>query len=278
MVKNSNILLKFIRFLFILIMLVFFLWPFVMVLVNSMKDDGEFLTNPVLLPKKIDFSNFAIAYEKMNFINSSLNSVIITILGTFLIIIISSMTAYRLVRKKSFFNNTVFFLIIATMIIPFQAIMIPLVGIYGAKLHMLNNKWILIYMYIGFGIAQAVFMFHGFIKGIPIEIEEASIIDGCSELKKFFLVIVPLLKPILITIAIIDVLWIWNDYLLPTLVLGNTVDEFTLPLSTYKFYGTYSAQYTLVMAGLIMTMTPVLILYLFLQKYIIEGITQGSIK
>jgi raffinose/stachyose/melibiose transport system permease protein len=278
MKKNNNIILTILKYIFIFGMLVFFIGPFLMIIVNSMKENKDFYENPILLPNKINFENFVDAFEKMDFINSAINSLIITFVGTMLIIIFASMMAYRFVRNKSYFNNTMFFIMIATMIIPFQAVMIPLVGIYGGKLHMLNNKWILIYMYLGFGISQAVFMYHGFIKGIPIEIEEAATIDGCSEFKKYYLVILPLLKPITITIAIIDILWIWNDYLLPTLVLGSSLEEFTLPLSTYKFYGTYSADYTLLMASLIMIMIPVLILYVFLQKYIIDGITQGSIK
>lgn len=263
---------------FLGVLLFLFLCPFLMVIINAFKTDGEFFTNPIALPEKLNFSNFVTAYQNMNFINSAYNSLVVTIFGTGLIVLLSAMTAHRFVRYKSKFNNFMFFFMVATMIIPFQAVMIPLVGIYGGKLHMLNNKWMLIYMCIGFGVSQAVFMFNGFIKSIPLELEEAATIDGCTKLQTFFNIVWPLLKPITMTVVIIDVLWIWNDFLLPTLVLGPAVKEFTLPLATFKFFGTYTAQYSLLMASLVMTMAPVLILYLFLQKYIIQGVTQGSIK
>lgn len=282
MVSNSNSAVKkissIVNTIFLSIMLFLFLCPFILVLLNAVKTDGEFLTNPLSLPKSLNFSNFTVAFKQMNFWNSAINSLLVTVIGTGLIVILSSMTAHRFVRHKSKFNNFMFFFMVATMIIPFQSIMIPLVGIYGGKLHMLNNKWMLIYMCIGFGSAQAVFMYNGFIKSIPLELEEAAMIDGCTKLQTFFHVVWPLLKSITMTIIIIDVLWIWNDFLLPTLVLGPAVKEFTLPLSTFKFFGTYSAQYTLLMASLVMTVTPVIILYLFLQKHIIQGVTQGSIK
>lgn len=278
MISNKSKLLGIIKTVFLSTLLFLFLCPFIMVLINSFKSDGDFLSNPLSLPQDLSLSNFVEAYKNMNFLNSAYNSLIVTVLGSGLIVILSAMTAHRFVRHKSKFNNFMFFFMIATMIVPFQAVMIPLVGIYGGKLHMLNNKWILIYMCIGFGVSQAVFMYNGFIKSVPLELEEAARIDGCTMQQTFFKIIWPLLKPVTATIVIIDVLWIWNDFLLPTLVLGPAMKEYTLPLSTFKFFGTYSAQYTLVMASLIMTMTPVIILYLFLQKYIIQGVTQGSIK
>jgi raffinose/stachyose/melibiose transport system permease protein len=142
---------------------------------------------------------------------------------------------------------------------------------------MLNSKWALIYMYIGFGTSLAVFIYHGFIKSIPLELEESAMIDGCSKLQTFQRIVFPLLKPTTVTLIILNLLWIWNDFLLPSLVL-IAPNQRTLPLSTFYFFGTYTVEYGALMAGLLMTIIPVIIIYLFLQKYIINGILEGSIK
>jgi raffinose/stachyose/melibiose transport system permease protein len=165
---------------------------------------------------------------------------------------------------------------VGAMLIPFQAIMIPMLRIFGF-IGMINNIWGLIYLYIGFGAGLAVFIYHGFIKSIPLELEEAAMIDGASRTQVFFHIVFPLLKSTTITIAVLDVLWIWNDFLLPNLVLLRP-SNMTLPLSTYRFYLTYTVDYGLLMAGLVMTVAPLILMYLFLQRYIIKGIIQGSIK
>lgn len=281
MIKSSPLIssvMAILKFLFLAVLMLMFIFPFIMVVLNAFKTDGDFLTNPMSLPKEFVFKNFSTAFEKMNFIKAFSNSLIVTVLGTSLIILFSSMAAYWFVRNASKFNNFVFYSMVGAMIIPFQAVMIPLVGIYFGKLRMPSNKWLLIYMCIGFGISQAVFMYSGFIKGISRELDEAAMIDGCSRLRTFFMIIFPLLTPITVTIIIIDVLWIWNDFLLPTLIVGTSIKEYTLPLSTYKFFGTYTAQYTLIMASLLMTMAPVIVMYLFLQKFIVAGLTQGAVK
>lgn len=266
------------KYIVISVLLLLFMSPFFMVLLNAFKTDGEFIISPLSLPAHFSLDNFVKAFKAMNFLNAFMNSLIVTLLGTALIIILAAMTAHRFTRHKSKFNKFFFYVMVATMIIPFQAIMIPLVGIYGGKLHLLGNKWILIYMCIGFGISQAVFMYSGFIKGIPLELEEAALIDGCNKFQMFFMIVLPLLKTITVTLIIMNVLWLWNDYLLPTLVLGSKLKQMTLPLSTFSFYGSYSADYTLIMASLIMTMIPVVVMYLFLQRYIISGIVNGAIK
>lgn len=250
--------------------------PFLLVWINSFKSTPEFLSNPIALPIRLNITNFMIAFEKMRFLYAFSNSLIITVFGVGLISLFSAMTAYLFVRKKWKFNQYLFLLMVASMIIPFQAIMIPLVKIYGS-LGMLNNKWTLIYMYIGFGSSLAVFIYHGFIKSIPLELEEAAMIDGCGKLQTFFKVVFPLLKPTTMTIAVLNLLWIWNDFLLPSLVL-LVPEQRTLPLSTFYFFGTYTVDYGMLMAGLMMSILPVIGVYLFLQKHIIKGIMEGSIK
>lgn len=274
--EKNNRLLNGIKFFALSIFLVLYIFPFFIVLINSFKERKEILESPLNLPSVLNLSNYIDAFTKMNYIHAFLNSLIITAFSVFLITLLSSMTAYIFARKKWKFNQFMFFFMVASMIIPFQGIMIPLVKIYGS-IGMMNSKWALIYMYVGFGASLAVFMYHGFIKSIPLELEEAATIDGCSQLQTFFKIVFPLLKPVTTTIAILDILWIWNDFLLPYLVL-MAPEQRTLPLSVFYFYGTYTIEYGPAMAALMLATIPVIIVYLLMQKQIIEGVLKGSIK
>lgn len=266
-------------FTILLITLVIFAFPFFLLIINSFKLNGEILENPFSLPTSFSFAQFADAIEKMDFLVTFKNSLLITVLSTIFILLFSAMCAYFLVRVKSKFNNTFFAILVASMIIPFQSIMIPLINIYGAEL-----KWIdaapvplLIAFYIGFGSSLSVFMYHGFMKSIPFELEEAAWIDGCTPKQTFFKIILPMLSPTTVTIGILNVLWIWNDYLLPSLVL-NSENNYTLPIKMKVFNGTYMNNWELLIPAILITIVPVMIVYLIGQKMIIEGITQGSIK
>ena len=188
------------------------------------------------------------------------------------------MLAYYIVRHKNWVSKLMLALMVASMIIPFQAIMIPLVSIYGGMLNVLNHRITLIFLHTGFSMAMSVFMFHGFINGnIPIALEEAAYIDGCTHVQTFFKIVFPLLRPIISTMVILNSLAFWNDFLLPSLVLTDK-ELLTLPLSTYSFYGTYSADYGTIMAGLLLCVAPILILYVVLQKQIIGGVVAGAVK
>lgn len=274
--RNKNNALTWTKFIALLLLLVLFIFPFLMLLVNSFKENKAITSSPLSLPGSMNFSNYTNAFDKMSYISAFMNSTIITVVSVALISILAAMTAHYFVRNQTKLNQYMFFLMVAAMIIPFQAIMIPLVKIYGS-IGFLNSKWALIYMYIGFGSPLAVFIYHGFVKSIPAELEEAALIDGCTRTQTFFRIVFPVLAPTTVTIAILNVLWIWNDFLLPSLVL-IAPEERTLPLSTFYFFGTYSVDYGPLMAGLVLTILPVLIVYLFAQKYIIQGVMQGSIK
>jgi len=274
--KKQEQFLKIAKMLALVILVALYIVPLLFVLLNSFKETTEIIAKPLALPTHFSFTNYIIAFDKMNYLHGFFNSLVITTCSVLLIVIFSSSAAYLFVRKKWKINKFMFLIMIAAMIIPFQGIMIPLVKIYGS-LHMLNNKWSLIYMYLGFGTSLAVFMYHGFIKSIPLELEEAAMIDGATRFQTFTKIVFPLLKSQTMTIAILDILWIWNDFLLPNLILG-TADTRTLPLSTYYFYGTHTVDYGLSMAGLILSVIPVVIVYMFMQKHIIEGVMQGSIK
>ncbi|WP_053373782.1 carbohydrate ABC transporter permease [Paenibacillus sp. FJAT-27812] len=273
---NKNGTLAWTKFIALFIGLLLFVFPFLMLLVNSFKENKAITSSPLSLPDRFSFANYTNAFGKMEYVSAFTNSVVITVLSVALISFLAAMTAHYFVRNQSKLNQYTFFLMVAAMIIPFQAIMIPLVKIYGS-IGFLNSKWALIYMYIGFGSPLAVFIYHGFVKSIPAELEEAALIDGCTRTQTFFRIVFPVLAPTTVTIAILNVLWIWNDFLLPSLVLISP-NERTLPLSTFYFFGTYTVDYGPLMAGLMLTILPVLVVYLFAQKYIIQGVMQGSIK
>ncbi|WWM60751.1 carbohydrate ABC transporter permease [Paenibacillus tundrae] len=260
----------------LIVAMMVFIFPFLLLISNSFKANQAITSDPLGLPASFQWDNYVSAFDKMGYISAFGNSLLITVLGVVLIALFAAMTAHYFVRHNSKLNQYLFFLMVAAMIIPFQAIMIPLVKIYGS-LSLLDNKWSLIYMYIGFGSPLAVFIYHGFIKSIPLELEEAALMDGCGRVQTFFRIVLPVLLPTSVTIAVLNVLWIWNDFLLPSLVLTSS-EQRTLPLSTFYFYGTYTVDYGPLMAGLVLTLLPVLVVYLFAQKYIIQGVMQGSIK
>ncbi|MCM3175561.1 MULTISPECIES: carbohydrate ABC transporter permease [Paenibacillus] len=260
----------------LIVAMIVFIFPFLLLISNSFKANQAITSDPLGLPASFQWDNYVSAFDKMGYISAFGNSLLITVLGVVLIALFAAMTAHYFVRHNSKLNQYLFFLMVAAMIIPFQAIMIPLVKIYGS-LSLLDNKWSLIYMYIGFGSPLAVFIYHGFIKSIPLELEEAALMDGCGRVQTFFRIVLPVLLPTSVTIAVLNVLWIWNDFLLPSLVLTSS-EQRTLPLSTFYFYGTYTVDYGPLMAGLVLTLLPVLVVYLFAQKYIIQGVMQGSIK
>lgn len=266
------------KFLALLLALVFYIVPFVLVILNSFKAKRDIIKNPFAFNTPMSLENYKTAFEKMNYLRAFGNSIFITTLSTILVILLASMCAYYIVRANNLISKIVFALMVASMIIPFQAIMIPLVSIYGGTLNMLNSKLSLIFMHVGFSMSMGVFMFSGFIRSsVPISLEEAAYIDGCNKFQTFFIIVLPLLKPITATLVILNAMAFWNDYLLPSLVLGKK-ELYTLPLSTYAFYGTYTSDYGLIMAGLVLTLAPILILYFFLQRYIISGVVAGAVK
>ena len=264
------------RTVFVFALLILFLVPFYLVLNNSFRSTELFVSSPFQLTDSLDLKNYVDAFTKMRFMNGLENSAMITLCSVAVILITASMSAHYLVRNHNRLSSAIFGVMVASMIVPFQAVMIPLAKIYGS-MNLYNNPWTLIFFYMGGGQAFAVFIFHGFIKGIPVELEEAALIDGCGRLKNFFRIVLPNLKPVMVTVLILDVLWIWNDYLLPSMVLLSP-DLRTLPLSTYSFFTTYSVDYAPLMAGLVLTIIPVITLYLLCQKQIIEGVVQGAIK
>jgi raffinose/stachyose/melibiose transport system permease protein len=236
----------------------------------------------VALPSKLTFEFYKNAMEKMNFLRAFGNSLTVTIISIAVIVILASMTAWMLVRTNNKFSKVLFMIFVATMIIPFQTIMMPLMQVMGwisdtIHIKMVNTIGALIYMNIGFGASMAVFLYHGFVKSIPVSLEEAATIDGCNKLGVFYKIVFPMLKPTTVTVMILDVIWIWNDYLLPSLVLSSK-ELRTIPLSTASFFGQFTIEWNFAMAGLTLTIIPVIIFYLAAQKYIVKGVAAGAVK
>ncbi|WP_226035488.1 carbohydrate ABC transporter permease [Aquibacillus saliphilus] len=276
MVKKNNSLAAILKIIVLYITLLIILLPFLIIVMNSFKTTQKFIESPFSLPKSFDFSNYIEAFQSMNFMQGITNSLILTVGSIIVIVFFSSMTAYLFARFKWKINSILFFCILSSMALPFQVLMIPLVILYG-EMDLLNMRPSLMFMYVGFGLPLGVFIFHGFIKGIPYELEEAAFIEGCSRLRTFFVVVLPLLKPVMVTLIILEVLIIWNDYLLASLIVQSP-ELRTLPLSVFNFFTAYSVDYAPLMAGLLMAMIPVLLLYLGLQKHIIQGIVDGALK
>lgn len=258
------------------VLFVLYVYPFVFIVLNSFRSRVDIVRNPMGWPETWQVSNYVEAFEAMHFVRAMTNSLTVTVSSLVLVIVFSSMFAYFLARWHWKFNTVVFTLLVMSMIIPFQVLMIPYSFVFG-QLNLLDTIPTLVFSYVGFAMAQSTFLYHGFIKGIPKELEEAATIDGANRFQVFARVVFPMLKPITATIAIINGLWFWNDFLLPFLVL-RTPGLRTIPLSTFVFFGRFTTEFGVAMAALIMAALPIVMFFLFAQKYIIRGLVEGAIK
>ena len=269
-----------IRFITLGILLVIYIFPFFLVLINALKEKTDIIRDPLALvgEQGATFANFIEAADRMHFFRALGNSLLITVVSTALIVIFSSMAAYIMTRKNWLACRALFVMMILSLAIPFQVLMIPLVSIYGGIFHILNHRATLIFFHVGFCVSMSCFLFCGTIRStIPLELEEAASIDGCSQFQIFRKIVFPLLKPTIATTIIINALNIWNDYLLPSLILTDNELQ-TLPIATRVFYGAFSSDLNLLMAALVLMIVPILVLYLFLQKHIINGVVAGAVK
>ncbi|GAA3401932.1 carbohydrate ABC transporter permease [Paenibacillus hodogayensis] len=253
-----------------------FLAPFYFVIVNSVKSFGDLLVNSANLPKSLHFENYSRVWEITQFPKVFANSLMITIASNVGLVVISAMAAYRMVRVPNRLNKLLLLGFVSAMVIPFQSVMIPLVRV-ADTLHLMDSIPGLVICYFGFGVSLNLFLYHGFVKSIPQEIEESAVVDGCSPFGVFWRIVFPLLKPMTVTVVLLNSLWIWNDFLLPLLILASP-DLRTIPLATYSFFGQYTKQWDLALAGLVLSVTPIVLFFLAMQRHIIEGITAGSVK
>ena len=274
--RNKNLLSAFFALLSIA-----YVFPVFMVVVNSFKLNTFVKTETFAMPNAESYAGFSNFIKGMTFggypfINSVFYSVVITILSTALIVLFTSMAAWYITRVDSIVCRVVYYLCVFSMVVPFQMVMFTLSK--TADTLGLNTPWTIPVIYLGFGAGLAVFMFVGFVKGIPVDIEEAAAIDGCSPIRTFFNVVLPMMKPTLISVTILELMWVWNDYLLPYLVLDIT-EYRTLPIHIQYLKGSYgTVDLGATMAIIMMAILPIIIVYLFCQKYIIKGVAAGAVK
>ncbi|MDR2505339.1 MAG: carbohydrate ABC transporter permease [Oscillospiraceae bacterium] len=264
-----------------------FMLPFIIVLLNSMRTNVEIINQAVGIPQNpaIIAQNVLTVWNNptFSFMRAFIDSVIITAGSLALISLFSSMTAWVLVRNKTRWSSLLFMLYVSAMVIPFQVVMFPLISwfrtlgsFFGVQL--LRTHAGLMFAYLGFGESLTIFIFHGFIKNVPLELEEAADIDGCTRAGTFFRVVLPLLQPVFVTVLVLNGLWIWNDYLLPLLILGSNSGVRTIPLAVQGFIGSFVKQWNLIMVSTMLAMIPIIIIYLLAQKYIVSGLVEGAIK
>ena len=264
-------------FVLLTILAIYCLFPIFMALLNSLKTKPEMFTNIMALPKEINFDNYVRTFQKMRYASSFVNNLIIVAIGMSGIVFFSAMAGWAMCRTKTRLSSVLFGLFVFSMLIPFNSIMIPLYRIAGI-LHLTNSTVGMGIIYIGLGVGMAIFMYHGFAKSsIPLEIEEAAHIDGCGMFSTFFVIVLPLLGPITATICIMNVLWMWNDFLLPIIMLQSP-KNYTLLLSTNMLFGQYSSDWPAILSALVLAVIPVIVLYAFLQKNILQGIADGAVK
>lgn len=255
-----------------------FIFPIIIVLINSFKGQFYITDDPFSFPTAETFSgikNYISGIEKTGFFSALFYSLFITVGSVALIVICTSMTAWYLARAKGPTSSFLYYAFVFSMIVPFQMVMFTMSKV--ANMLHLDNPVGIIILYLGFGAGLSVFIFSGFVKSIPTEIEEAATVDGCGPLRMFFSVIFPILRPTSVTVAILNTMWIWNDYLLPYLVIGN--DYKTIPVAVQYLQGGYGAKdMGALMAMLVLAIIPIVIFYLFCQKYIIKGVVAGAVK
>ena len=257
-----------------------YIFPIMLVFINSFKKKAYISRKPFDIPNGkmyVGLENYVRGIKQANFFEGAKWSTVITVGSVFLIILCTSMCAWYIVRVKNALTKAIYYLCLFAMIVPFQMEMFTLSKLANSL--GLNTPWGLWIIYLGFGAGLSVFMFTGFVKSIPIEIEEAAMIDGCNPLQTFFGVVMPILKPTAITVSILNAMWIWNDYLLPYLVIGLSTSYKTIPVAVQYLVGSYGAKdMGAMMAILVMSIVPIIIFYLACQKYIIEGVVAGAVK
>ena len=266
-------------FFVLLALSVLFLVPIIIVIINSFKSRIFISSQPLKLPNAETFvalENYINGVTSSDFFSAFLRSLFITVVSVVLIVLFASMAAWYIVRSNSKITKGIYYMLVFSMIVPFQMVMYTMT--YVTNRANLDNVFGITFVYLGFGAGLSVFMLCGFIKSIPLEIEEAAMIDGASPIQAFFTVVFPMLKPTAITVAILNTMWIWNDYLLPYLVLGS--DKKTIPVAIQlAMQGAYgSTDYGGFMAMLVLAIVPIIIFYIFCQKYIIKGVVAGAVK
>ncbi|WP_194188379.1 carbohydrate ABC transporter permease [Enterococcus sp. AZ046] len=250
-------------------------YPFFLIVINSFKTKAEIFQSTLSLPGGLSFENYQEALEKLDFIRSLMNSLLITVGSLILVVFVSSMAAYALSRNTSRLSSVLYFVVAIGLLIPFQGIMIPLISLFG-RMNLLNQPGLMI-MYLGLAVSMSTFLYYGALRGIPRSLDEAAIIDGANTFQIYWKVILPLLKPTTVTVIVLNTLWFWNDYLLPSLSI-NKAGMYTIPLRMFYFFGEFNKQWHLALAALVIVVLPIILLFIALQKHVVKGISDGAVK
>lgn len=276
MSSRDHIALRAVSSVILAVMAVFFALPIYMAVVNSFKTQKEIFSSVLAWPQSFGFDNYVNVFRSVDLLRSLGNSLTVTVIGVGGMLLFGAMAGYKLSRTPGKLSGFIFFLFLSSIMIPFHVIMITLSQV-AKSLHLQGSTTGLGIMYIGLSLNMVVFLYHGFVKGIPKELEEAAKMDGAGELYTFFRIILPLLKPITVTLAILNVLYIWNDFLLPLLMLTD-VNKYTLILTTNSFFGQYTKDWGSILSSLVMTAVPVFAFFIVFQKWILQGIADGALK
>ena len=269
---------KHIIFLIVLLLVALvYIYPVYLMYMNSFKPFGEIVKDAIALPSHAELENYTYVINKIDYFRLFGNNVLITVTGIAGIVVFSSAAAYMLDRRRSKYTKLAHFLIITPMLIPFQTIMITLLKAMNV-IHLSGSRLGLGVQYWGFGIPMATFIFYNFMKTIPRELDESAKIDGASTTRTFISVIFPLLKPVTVTVIVLDVMWIWNDFLLPLLMVNSSNKTKTLVLAAYTFIGQMNTKWHYAMTAMVLAVTPSIIIFVLLQKYIVEGVVAGAVK
>ncbi|MRI69921.1 carbohydrate ABC transporter permease [Enterococcus casseliflavus] len=250
-------------------------YPFFLIVINSFKTKAEIFQSTLSLPGGLSFENYQEALEKLDFIRSLMNSLLITVGSLILVVFVSSMAAYALSRNTSRLSSVLYFVVAIGLLIPFQGVMIPLISLFG-RMNLLNQPGLMI-MYLGLAVSMSTFLYYGALRGIPRSLDEAAIIDGANTFQIYWKVILPLLKPTTVTVIVLNTLWFWNDYLLPSLSI-NKAGMYTIPLRMFYFFGEFNKQWHLALAALVIVVLPIILLFIALQKHVVKGISDGAVK
>ena len=262
---------------FFVVLGVLWIYPFFLVILNAFKPYAEIMYNFLGLPEKWDFNRFINVWQRLRLGRLFVNTFLYTLFSVLAIVFVASLAAYKLSRTKSRLSSIVFLLMLLPMLTPFQSYMITF-SIFARNLHMIGTRLGYVFACTGLSIPLAVFMFHGFVKNIPRELDEYALLDGASSFKTFFYIILPLLTPILITVAVIDALAVWNDIIVNLLVVGGNAEMQNLQNALYVRFSAQQADWETALPGLVMSMIPNIIFFLFMQRYIVSGMTTGAIK
>lgn len=273
--KKNRILKQSILILVCMLLAFVFLFPIIILLFNSFKSLKEIYLSVLAFPQTLNLENYIQAFSELDYFRSIRNSLTVTITVTTANVLCCSMAAWVLVRYKTRTSTVIFTMFSVAILVPFQCVMLPLLSLMG-KLHLVNMPGLML-VNLGFGSSMSIILFHGFIKNVSAELEEAAAIDGAGQVRVFFTIVTPLIRGISATVAILNVMSLWNDYLLPSLTINKKGLQ-TLPLKTYLFFGAYTKKWNLGSAALVMAIVPVVVFYVCCQKYIVKGVTEGAVK